>query len=130
MNDIASEPGVDIFHHFAENHSVGRCVGDSIVMDIVVNHLVNDHIFEFLSIYLVSGIDTDAEVIVKPFPMRFFLAFESQLSEIVFGIAEFDFRDWQFAVEAQGVVLREDLLYVGNSDLHEVRLFSSNTLQR
>lgn len=99
---------------------MGRCVLDVVVVYVVVNHLMDDHVLQFFLVHLIPLGEIQGKVRVCCFPGFVFFHLVSQLSEIALGMAYPDSRQGQFAVEAETVVFVEDTLYVRDSDQHEI----------
>ena len=106
--DVTSEPGVDVIHDLAERDPVRGRVLDVVVCDVIVNHLMDDGILQGAFVHFIPGVDAERVVISVDMSEAVFACFVAKLSEIVFGVTEFDARQGQFAVEAEAVVFGED----------------------
>ena len=64
----ANIPGVfriDCFHNPAENLAVGRCVVDAIPYNVIMDHFVNNHVFQFVFRQIIAGVDSYAKVFLR-----------------------------------------------------------------
>ena len=65
---------------------------DIIVMDVIVYHLMNDHILKLLLVQFIPLGEIQGEVRVCTSSIPFFFYLVSQLSEVAFGMAYPDLR--------------------------------------
>lgn len=61
--DVATKGLVDVVHHLAEDETVRRCVVESVVGDVVVNHFVDNHIVEFFGREVEKHAETQVEIV-------------------------------------------------------------------
>ena len=113
--------GIDTRHLLAEKAPMGRGILPLVESDEVVNHLVEDSIFEHLLGQVYACVDTKDEIGITPFAAEeSALLAEADLSEEGLCIAQFDGNHWQSVSEYQSVKLLEFLFDKRYCSFHDV----------
>ena len=81
---------VDLLHPSAENHAVCRCVLPLFRQDLVVDHFVQENIFQLVFRQIVLCADPDAEAIVFDFSEEVAPFFVGACAQAAHGAAQFD----------------------------------------
>ena len=113
--------GVDVVHHLAKDASVGRCVFQLIIADIVVYHFVQDDVFTLVLRQFSTRVDAEFEIIAFDFPQQCPLSFVHTLSHECLDVAQFYGQWWQCVVENESVETVKRLLYERNGGNHGVQ---------
>ena len=107
--------GIDTRHLLAEKAPMGRGILPLVESDEVVNHLVEDSIFEHLLGQVYAGVDTKDEIGITPFAAEeSALLAEADLSEEGLCIAQFDGNRRQLIVKILSVEIIELLSDIWN----------------
>ena len=118
-SDMAVAFGVDAVHLTAKELAVGGSVMELIDSDVVMDHLMEDGIFDEGFGEVNAGVDTEDEVLVSETTEEaLFAADESDFAEEAFGVGQFDRDRRKGSVEIADVEFVKAGLDVGNRGLH------------
>ena len=120
---VAAKPLIDPFHQSAEERPVRRGVRQLVESDVVMDHFVDDGIFQHLLRHLDPSVDAQREVEVLHLSVRPSAPFEATRSEECLRIAQTDTRHRKLTRKELPVKLLKLLLDIGNRCVHSSLFF-------
>ena len=116
--DIPSESLVDIVHHLTKDFAMRTCVLDTIEMDVIMYHLMDDSIFHFVFGQIKTSADTKTEIVWLKFAKECLSLLIDKHSEECLGIAELDSKKRELIIKDEMIKLPELLFDVVDCGFH------------
>ena len=116
--DIPSESLVDIVHHLTKDLAMRTCVLDTIEMDVIMYHLMDDSIFHFVFGQIKTSADTKTEIVWLKFAKECLSLLIDKHSEKCLGVAELDSKKRELIIKDEMIKLPELLFDVVDCGFH------------